>query len=140
MILKMIVRASARGERFFRGLAAFVGIALYFVMHLLGLTIARPFWDNLSNSNFLVAFGVLAPAVFGGICAWAMNLFYRRDDVITVRLFVLVSMLLLVIFTDTYVQALSARLDVQRLLLPNLSFALGMGLYVLLRVKSEPTY
>lgn len=140
IILRIILAADTQFEKAARTVALSVALLSYFGSKALGLDLP---------SFLLRSIGVLKPiltAFIGGLIPSLAGYFSARlllkslmskHEEIRLRLIVLISTYLLLLFSDVYVAAFGHKVEssLNQFLLPNLSFAVGLGLYLIFHVR-----
>ena len=121
-------------ERAMRGIGFAIGLMIYIGARAVGLSIPQMLTSALSNINPLTVgfIGTLAPAAVGVLMAWYLVRQIDKDDLIAKRTLIILTGFILLMFGDIYVASFGEYVEreaINRYLLPNLSFILGMGLY-----------
>lgn len=128
-------------EKLIRVAAFGAGLLTYIGAKTMGISIPELMTSALAVSAPL-SFGfvsVVFPALAGTVVAWACLRLMKKDDNVAARVMVLFSAFFFTMFADTYASmatqaATSTSLD---LMLPNITFVLGVVFYVILNFKPE---
>jgi|SRR5829696_3997762 len=122
-----------------RLIAALTGFLIYFGSQAVGLSIPSLMLAALSTTNpvSIGIFGAVAPASAGIVVAWYCLRVIKKSEELGLRLLVLLSTFIIVLFGDVYVASLANREFTQQglnvSLLPNLTFTIGICLYIIFR-------
>jgi len=122
-----------------RIVAALTGFLIYFGSTAVGLSIPSLMLQAISTTHpaSIGVFGGVAPAAAGIIVAWYCLRTLKKSEELGLRLLVLLSTFIIVLFGDVYVASLANKeLSPQGLnvsLLPNLTFTIGICLYIIFR-------
>jgi hypothetical protein len=141
LTFRMIAVAPSRLEQAIRVIALAAGFLLNVGAKRLHMDIPTLLSNSLSVANPLAygAVEVVAPAVTGLTAAYFLlkGLRDQRSQNKGVRLIVFLTSLFVVLFGDVYASAITTDIRDERLLLPNLSFALALMFYVITRWDPE---
>lgn len=139
----VILEKSDAVERLIRVAAFGAGLLTYVGAKTMGMSIPELMASALAvaaplSFGFL---GIVFPALAGTAVAWFCLRLMKKDDDVAARVMVLFSAFFFTMFADTYAsmatQAVtSTSVD---LILPNITFVLGVVFYVILNYKTEAT-
>ncbi len=138
-IVKMIARGGSPLEKLIRVLALVAGFLLYFMSRALGFSIPAIIVKALAGTTTLSfgIIGMLFPLIIGILVAWyCLDAMGRRTN-LPARVVVLISTMILILFIDVYVAVfkLPTANELHINLLPNLTFVIGLSLFVIFNVK-----
>lgn len=141
-LYKVIINDPDVIERLLRVAAFGAGLLVYVGAKALGISIPELMISALAVAK-PVSFGFLGvvfPALAGTFVAWFCLRLMRKDDDVAARGLVLFSAFFFTMFADTYAnmatQATSTNVD---LVLPNITFVLGVVLYTIFNYKPRTT-
>jgi hypothetical protein len=143
-IAQMIAMAEGILERLIRVPSIIAGFLIYFMTRAIGWSfpnlIIQSFVDKGAVSFGLI--GIVLPAVFGALLAWAsLDALKHKEQLLAGRVVILVVTFMLTLFIDVYVAVFSfstkVALDVN--LLPNLSFLIGICLFLIFSKSRDTT-
>ena len=141
--IKMIARGENTLEKIIRIFAMVVGFLVYFIIRAVGVHTPQFILNPLAGSAPVVfgIVGMLIPLLLGVFVAWyCLDAMGRRSN-LPGRLVVLISTFILTLFTDIYVAVIkvpsSTQIDTN--LLPNLTFVIGLLIFVVFNVKKPRT-
>jgi hypothetical protein len=138
-IIKMIAKGGNTLEKLIRVFALIVGFLIYFMSRALGFSIPDLIVKSLVGIT-PISFGVvgmLIPLILGVLIAWyCLDAMGRRTN-LPARVVVLISTFILTLFSDVYVAVfrLPTANELHTNLLPNLTFVIGLMLFVIFSVK-----
>ena len=138
-IIKMIAKGGSTLEKLIRVFALIVGFLIYFISRAVGISIPDLIVRSLVGITPL-SFGIvgmLFPLIIGILLAWyCLDAMGRRSN-LPGRVVVLISTFILTLFTDVYVAVfrLPTANELHTNLLPNLTFVIGLMLFVIFNVK-----
>ena len=128
-----IVETTVRHERIVLGIALVTGPFAYIAARAFGISIPTLMVGAVAEGTWfsLVSLGLVIPSLAGFFLARYVIWCMKEDDVIATRVMLLISSLVLIMFSDIYVVAAGeAKFDNLRPLLPNVTFLLTMMLFV----------
>jgi hypothetical protein len=136
-VLLAILEAANTGERTVRTITLMIGLLAYFAAKNLGLSIPDLLLASLSQSTFLpyLVTAALIPAIAGAVISELFIRELRRGGNIAHRIMILITVLIISMFLDLFVYAVGGGLGSK--LLPNVTFVLGVGLYLIFRYDSD---
>jgi hypothetical protein len=142
-IIKMIVSGENPLEKIIRIFALVVGFLLYFITRAVGISVPQVIVNSLAGITPL-SFGIvgmLVPLVVGVLVAWYCLDAMGRQSNLPGRVVILISTFILTLFTDIYVAVIKvpSRNQIDTNLLPNLTFVIGLLLFVVFNVKKKKT-
>jgi len=120
-------------ERIVRGLALVADVFAYLAAKALGISIPAVLIRSVDDSHWfsLLTLGAVLPSFAGFFLIRYVLRCMRRHDSIAIRVMLMVSSLVLVMFSDVYVAAVNqVKLNTLTPLLPNVTFVLTMICYV----------
>lgn len=129
-------------ERLLRVAAFGAGLLAYVGAKALGISIPELMASSLAVAAPLsIGFlGVVFPALAGTFVAWFCLRLMHKDDNVAARGLVLFSAFFFTMFADTYAQmAPQATSTSADLVLPNITFVLGVVLYTIFKYKPKTT-
>lgn len=142
LVVYVVLSGGSSIEKLFRTVAALAGLLLFFLSKAVNMSVPEVLLRSFSSiSSLELVLGLLAPAVVGALAGHVLyRAFLRTIDETTTRFIVMVFVLLLSVFSDVYVASLNLQSStgVNRLLLPNGSFLLGLALRVML-IRVRPS-
>jgi hypothetical protein len=83
--------------------------------------------------------GLILPALTGAFVAWyCLRNLHKHED-LAHRIVILISTFILFLFADVYIASLGTLIskDVNVSLMPNLTFTLGVSLYIIFKYKHQ---
>ncbi len=123
-------------------ISAMTGFLIYFGARALGLSIPAMMMASVSVTNpiKMAVFSILIPWSVGIAVAWYFSWCLSKHIDIAFRVVILISAFIVTLFGDVYaasytVEAGGGSIDTS--LLPNLTFTVGMGLYIILNYKTR---
>lgn len=128
-----VVSTRSVSERIVRGLALVAGVFAYLAAKALGVSVPSALIRSVDDSHWfsLLTLGALLPSTAASFLIRYVMRCMRRHDCIALRVMLMVSSLVLVMFSDVYVAAVNqAKLNTLSPLLPNVTFLLTMICYV----------
>lgn len=138
-IARLIFRGRGELETAVRSMAAVAGFLIYVGSQALGISIPSFMLSAISTTNPLAIgfLGILLPALAGTLVAWyCLNAIQQSED-LGARLVVLLATFIVSLFSDVYVSVLAnseiLQEDINVTLLPNLTFTVGISLYVIFK-------
>jgi len=129
-------------EKAIRVLTLLTGFLIYVGSKALGLSFPSLMLTAINTTNPFStgAVGVVLPSSVGTFVAWYCLKNIRRDHSVAIRLIILITTFILVLFGDTYIATYSSNWPpeqgLNKLLLPNLTFTVGLSLYVIFKYQS----
>lgn len=138
----LLVKAAPSVEEIvIRTMACGVGFLVYAAATAMGISIPQLLFSSLQETNFfLAAFsGAIFPAAFGVFVAWICIRALKRGGVFVARLVGLFSVFILIGFVDTYTLSYSVNTkgEMNKLLMPNISFIVGVVMYIIFKVDTS---
>ena len=136
---RMIQKGDGKLERLIRVFALIAGFLIYFMTRAIGLSIPALIVNSLEQTGALTFWllAIILPALIGILVAWYCLDAMRRKADLPARVVILISTFILTLFIDVYVATFSiptgSQLDTN--LLPNLTFVIGLSLFVIFNVK-----
>lgn len=140
-IIKMIVGGENTLEKIIRIFALVSGFLLYFITRAIGISMPQFIMTPLARSAPVVfgVVGMLIPLLIGVLVGWYCLDAMGRESSLPGRIVILISTFILTMFTDVYVAVIkvpsSTQIDTN--LLPNLTFVIGLLLFVIFNVKKQ---
>lgn len=137
--VQLILRGRSDLEVAIRSIAAATGFLIYVGSQAVGLSIPSFMLSAIGTANpFTVGFlGVVLPGLAGAIVAWFCLQSIQQTEELGVRMVVLLSTFIVALFGDAYVATLGndavTQQGIDLALLPNLTFVVGLSLYVVFR-------
>jgi hypothetical protein len=122
-----VVATKTTSERIIRGMALTAGSFAYFLSKALGLSLPELVMDSVQAGNLIsfVTIATLMPALAGYLLIRYIMVCMKRHDAIAIRVMLMLSALVLVMFADVYIAAAGqAKTSDLRALAPNMSFLL----------------
>jgi len=122
-------------------ISAMTGFLIYFGARALGLSIPSMMMASVSVSNpiKMALFSIIIPSSVGIAVAWYFSWCLKQHIDIAFRVVILISAFIVTLFGDVYAAsyAVNAGNSIDTSLLPNLTFTVGMGLYIILNYKTR---
>jgi magnesium-transporting ATPase (P-type) len=141
-LVALILATQEPLERALRAAAAFTGALVVLGAQASGISYAN-FIVKALEQNKTIGIGFLAaglPAVAGVGIGWYFVHSMKRSDTLTIRLLAFIGMLATASFASVYVVALSKNgADLGKAAIPNISFAVALLLYVVLKIDTKAT-
>lgn len=121
-------------EGFIRTLALVIGFIVYFVSKSAGVSIPSLLLSSILviNPIFFIITGVIIPLFTGAFVAWYILRKINEHNNYAYRICLLIGVLVVSLFTDVFVSAYASP-SVNKLLIPNLTFIVGIGFYIIFR-------
>lgn len=137
-IYLMIIKMDNTVERIIRLVSLTTGFLIYIGAKAIGISIPELMLGGLSITNpFTVGiWGIIFPWFLGTIVAWYCIRELNKNEDIATRLIILITSFIVVMFGDVYVVSYQIETNVNGLnlsLLPNLTFTIGLSLYVIFK-------
>lgn len=126
-------------EKIILMISSMTGFLIYFGARALGLSIPSMIMTSVSMTNpiKMILFSIVIPWTVGTIVAWYFSWCLKKHIDIAFRVVVLISAFIVTLFSDVYAASyaveINGKIDIS--LLPNLTFTVGMGLYIILNYK-----
>jgi hypothetical protein len=138
----MIKNSNEIQEKIIRTISLTTGFLIYFGSKAVGLSIPDLLIHAIKISNpYLTIFvGILLPFATGVIAAWFLQRVINKDEDFAARVIILITTFILVLFSDVYVGTFGVHQfnkELNAYLLPNLSFTIGISLYLIFTYKSN---
>lgn len=148
IVLAMLAMISFIGLLIFSGsslqiliriLATVTGFLIYFGAKAVGLSIPSLMLSAISTTTpaSIGVLGILLPGLAGMIVAWYCLKSIKKSEEVGLRLVILISTFIVVLFGDAYMASLGTAVTSQQginvALLPNLTFTVGIALYIIFR-------
>lgn len=139
--IQLITRAPSTGEKVVRLLALLAGFLSFVGARAIGMNVPDLLFRALQTTNPF-RFGILElllPGLVGAVVAWFLlrSVADREHEAMAFRLMILVTTFVLMLFAEIYAVSFTYASEATNAahLLPNLSFAIGLSLYIVLRYK-----
>jgi len=134
LIFASIARSDTQMEKLMRTLSLTTALLIFFGARAAGFSIADFMGRALGLPSLWFALvGVAFPSGVGCFLAWYILQAAKKHDAIAMRVLLLVSTFIVVEFGEVYLVAIGkAGLPVGRDFMPNISFTVGLGLYLVL--------
>jgi hypothetical protein len=128
-------------EKIIKTLAMVAGFLIYFGAKAVGISIPAMMLASVQNTNPIVFgfFGLVLPSAAGIFISWYCMKNMRRSEVIASRIVILISAFIAVMFGDVYAssyQVETLKESMNAALLPNLTFVVGLTLYVVFKYEA----
>lgn len=141
-IYYMIYKTESILEKIIRISALTTGLLIYVGAKAVGISIPGLMMGGISTTNPLTIgfLGVIFPSLIGSFVAWFCIKNLNKSEDLAARLIILISTFIVVMFGDVYVKTYetSAKIDGLNIsLLPNLTFTIGLSLYVIFKYRSS---
>ncbi len=141
-IYLMIVGIDSILEKIIRLTALTTGFLIYVGAKAVGISIPQLMLGGISTTNPLTVglLGVIFPSFLGTIVAWYCLKNLNKSEDIAARLIILITSFIVVMFGDVYVESYSNGTHFNGLnvsLLPNLTFTVGLSLYVIFKFRRD---
>lgn len=141
-ILFLIGNTASVEHAVLRVVAAVVGSFTYIGARALGVSIPGLLLQSIQITNPMSygMFSILVPSAAGVIVAWILTSALRGSADKAQRIIILILSFIVVLFGDTYSVAYSVKsgtTEFQTSLIPNLTFILSLGLYLVLRYEPK---
>jgi len=125
-------------EKVIRLLSAVTGFLIYFGARATGMSIPNLMMSSIRTTGGVGFFfsAIIIPAGAGTLVSWYCLRSLKRSDDIASRLVTLIASFVLVMFTDVYATTFvdsPGPKYVATTLVPNLTFTIGLSLYVILK-------
>jgi hypothetical protein len=120
-------------------MSAMTGFLIYFGSRALGVSVPTFMMASVSTSSpvKMTFFSILMPLAVGVLVAWYFIWCIQKHKDIAFRIVIMISAFIVTLFSDVYAASydvpVTASIDTS--LLPNLTFTVGMGLYIILNYK-----
>ena len=129
-------------ERVIRVLSVVVGLFIYIGSKALGISLPEVILESIRSVSVgmtILTWGL--PSFFvGWFIAWYVTrTLRRRDDDINIRVLLMVTTILVLIFTDTYAQAFGFGQLSGTAFVPNMLFVVGLGLHFIFNYRDNET-
>ena len=126
-------------EKFILIISSMTGFLIYFGARALGLSIPSMMMKSVSITNpiRMTFFSIIIPWTVGTIVAWYFGWCLKKHIDIAFRVVILISAFIVTLFSDVYAASYTVSINggIDTSLLPNLTFTVGMGLYIILNYK-----
>ena len=135
-----IVATRSISERIVRGLAMTAGTFAYLASKALGISLPTLIMESVEAGKWFsfITIGAIIPSLAGFFLIRYVMSCMRKHDAIAVRIMIMLSALVFVMFGDVYVVAAGqAKLVDLRPLLPNVTFLLTMMCYVVFEYRPK---
>lgn len=131
-------------EQVIRLLAAVTGFLIYFGARATGMSIPDLMLSSIKTTGGVGFFfsSIFVPAGAGTLVAWYCLRALKKSDDIASRFVTLIATFVLVMFTDVYANTFTGGTgprSVSTMLLPNLTFTIGLSLYVIMKYLPKRT-
>ncbi len=135
-----IVTTKSIPERIVRGLALTAGTFAYLAAKALGISLPSLIVQSVEGGKWysLIFLGAIIPSLAGFFLIRYVMACMMKHDAIAIRVMLMISALVLVMFGDVYIVAAGeAKLDDMRPLLPNVTFLLTMMCYIVFEYRPK---
>ncbi|GEM_PF-2806865 len=138
----MIHRIDSILEKIIRITALSTGLLIYVGAKAIGISIPNLMIGGLGTLHPLSIgiLGVIFPSFIGTFVAWYCIKNLNKHEDLAARLIILITTFIVVMFSDVYVASYSSNARIEGLnlsLLPNLTFTVGLSLYVIFKFRSD---
>ena len=137
---RAIIATRTVSERIVRGIAMTAGTFAYLASKALGISLPTLILEAVAQGKWFsfLLIGAVIPALAGFFLTRYIMSCMRKHDAIAVRVMIMLSALVFVMFGDVYVAAAGeAKLLDLRPLLPNVTFLLTMMCYIVLEYRPK---
>lgn len=137
---RAIVATRSISERIVRGLAITAGAFAYLASKALGIALPTLVMESVEAGKWFsfITIGAIIPSLAGFFLIRYIMSCMRKHDAIAIRIMIMMSALIFVMFGDVYVAAAGhAKLVDLRPLLPNVTFLLTMMCYVVFEYRPK---
>ena len=134
----LIISVKDTVERILRTSALTTGFLIYYGSKLVGLSIPSFMIKAISTLNpFTIGFfGIIFPGFIGTIVAWYCVKNINKHEDVAARTVILITTFIVVLFGDVYsVTFQFGHGYINEILLPNLTFTIGLCLYLIFKYK-----
>ena len=122
-------------------ISSMTGFLIYFGARALGLSIPAMMMSSVSVTSpiRMALFSILIPWSVGVAVAWYFSWCLKKHIDIAFRIVILISAFIVTLFGDVYAASYAVKSggSIDTSLLPNLTFTVGMGLYIILNYKTR---
>lgn len=135
---RAVVATKTTSERIIRGIALTAGSFAYFLSKSLGLSLPELVMESVQAGKIFsfVTIATLIPALAGYLLIRYIMACMKKHDAIAIRVMLMLSALVLVMFADVYIAAAGqAKTSDLRALAPNMSFLLTMMCYIVFEFR-----
>ena len=128
-------------EKIIKTAAMVTGFLIYFGAKSLGISIPTMIMASVQNTNPIIfgVFGLVLPSAAGIFVSWYCMKNMRRSEIIASRIVILLAAFIAVMFGDVYAttyQITELEAGLNTALLPNLTFIVGLMLYVIFKYET----
>lgn len=128
-------------EKVIKTAAMITGFLIYFGSKSIGISIPAMIAASVQNTNPIVFgfFGLILPSAAGVLVSWYCMKNMRRSEIIASRVVILISAFIAVMFGDVYASTYQIGTVADSMnvaLLPNLTFVVGLTLYVIFKYET----
>lgn len=135
-----VIATKTTSERIVRGIALTAGSFAYLLSKALGLSLPELVLEAVQTGKIFsfVMIAALVPSLAGFLLIRYIVACMKRHDAVAVRIMLMLSALVLVMFADVYMAAAGqAKISDLRALAPNMSFLLTMMCYVVFEFRPK---
>lgn len=141
-IVRMIQNEHNLLERIIRITSAMTGFLIYFGAKAVGFSIPELMMHAVATTHSFTfgVFAMILPAAAGMLVAWYSIRCIERDEDIAMRVVIMITTFILVMFVDVYGATYRVTLgegEIMKSLVPNLIFTVAMSLYVIFQYKPQ---
>ncbi|CAN2043721.1 conserved membrane hypothetical protein [Candidatus Magnetomoraceae bacterium gMMP-13] len=137
VMLKNEQRRSSKREKekAIRAFSMCIGFLIYFTSRLSGMPIPELILSSLKITNPFSFFllGIIFPSLTGSFAAWYFIKIMKKGEDIASRAVILLATIMFFLFIDVYTS--SFKIEDKIVLIPNATFVIGVGLYVIFKVR-----
>jgi hypothetical protein len=126
-------------EGFVRFIAIIAAFILYFGSKFTGLSIPSLMLSAITTSNpiYFISVGALIPSLVGVTASWYVLKKLKKNESFAYRIAIFIGVFLITIFSDVLLAAFGTNISGSKELVPNISFVLGVSLYVVFRYETK---
>lgn len=128
-------------EKIIKTVAMITGLLIYFGSKSIGISIPVMILVSVQNTNPIIfgLFALVLPSAAGVFVSWYCMKNMRRSEIIASRIVILISAFIAVMFGDVYASTYQIGNSAEAMntaLLPNLTFVVGLTLYVIFKYET----
>ena len=122
-------------EKAIRAFSMCIGFLIYFISRSSGMPIPELIFKSIKITNPFIFFllNMMFPSLIGSFAAWYFIRVMKKGEDVASRAVVLFATIMLFLFIDVYTS--SFKVEDQSVLIPNATFVIGIGLYVIFKVR-----
>lgn len=129
-------------ERIIKASTLVTGLLIYFGAKTVGISIPAIIMSSVQNTNPIIfgLFALILPSLAGIFVSWYCIKNMNRSEIIASRVVILISAFIAVMFGDIYAstyQLQNTSDTMNTALLPNLTFVVGLMLYVIFKYETR---